>query len=179
MSRLPPPPPGQSPPSSNVGAAVNPGAARTRRPASGLSAVMPTIRAGRIRQAPTSVLGLLWWVTFGAIRDFVWGDLRSGMLSLRGLSRGTRTLVWLGFGLLALILTVLVTNDSLRQQLPLTALPNAVVGRGSVLPVVLVPTTLFLVTIAWTFALTGALHGHPAVRIGMLLLYVATAIGWN
>ena len=47
------------------------------------------------------------------------------------------------------------------------------------LPVVLVPTTLFLVTIAWTFALTGALHGHPAVRIGILLLYVATAIGWN
>jgi hypothetical protein len=140
--------------------------------------MMPA-RTQRMRQMPTTLLGIIWWASFGAVRDFVWDDLRHGVLSLRGLSRGTRTLIWLGFGLLAAVLVLLIANDLLRQQFPLAALPNAVAGRGSLLPIALVPATLFLVAVAWAFALTGALHCHPLGRIGVSLLYAAMAVGWN
>src|SRR5687767_12786446 len=64
------------------------------------------------------------------------------------------------------------------MQFPLMALRSSVVGRGSLVPVALVPLTLFLVAISWAFALTGALHAHPLIRIGTVLLYVGLTIGW-
>ncbi len=32
---------------------------------------------------------LTWDISFGALRDFVWVDLRNGMVSLKGMSLGT------------------------------------------------------------------------------------------
>jgi hypothetical protein len=136
------------------------------------------LRARPLRTVPTSTIGLLWRALVRTWRDFVWADLRDGTLSLRGLSLGTRSLIWLGFGLLVTALGATVANDAIRAQVPLTALPNAVSGRGSLAPIALVPATLFLVAISWTFALTGALHAHPAIRLGTVALYVALAINW-
>jgi hypothetical protein len=132
----------------------------------------------RKRAVPTSLIGLLWRSAARTWRDFVWADLRDGTLSLRDLSSGTRSLIWLGFGLLVAALGLVTADDTIRAQLPLAALPSAVVGRGSLVPIALVPTTLFLIAIAWTFALTGALHAHPVIRLGTALLYVALAANW-
>jgi hypothetical protein len=139
-------------------------------------------RFRQIRKLPRPAViggGLLWRALAGTWRDFVWADLRHGTLSLRDLSLGTRSLIWLGFGLLVMTLGLVVANDAVRAQLPIAALPNAVPGRGSLVPIALVPATLFLVAMAWAFLLTGALHAHPAIRLGTLVLYVALAINWT
>jgi hypothetical protein len=76
-------------------------------------------------------------------------------------------------------LGLVVANDAVRAQLPISALPNAVPGRGSLVPIALVPATLFLISMAWAFLLTGALHAHPAIRAATLALYVALTINWT
>jgi hypothetical protein len=135
-------------------------------------------RPGRVRRVSTSAVVLPWRAAARTWRDLVWADLRDGTLSLRGLSLGTRSLIWLGFGLLVVALGAVVANDTLRSQFPLLALRSSVVGRGSLVPIALVPLTLFLISIPWALALTGALHAHPAIRLGTVLLYVALTIGW-
>lgn len=137
----------------------------------------------RIRPTRGTLLlaaGLTWALSFGAVREFVWADLKTGMIDLRGLARTTRALVWIGFGLLAAMLCALVFNDAWRAASPLVALTSSVstVGRGSMLPVALIPATLFLVATAWAFALTGALHARRSIRAGVLLLYLVCAAGW-
>jgi hypothetical protein len=52
----------------------------------------------------------LWSVTFDAFRDFVWGDLKDGVLDLHGLTLPVRALVWLGF-----ILLLVMTGAMLGQ----------------------------------------------------------------
>jgi hypothetical protein len=76
---------------------------------------MMGIGAGRVRTVPTSLVGLAWRAVVGVWRDFVWADLRDGVLSLRGLSPGTRRAVWLGFGLLVTVLAGLLLTDTLRR----------------------------------------------------------------
>src|SRR5687767_4773092 len=104
-------------------------------------------RLGRLRKVSTSAIVLPWRAAVHTWRDLVWADLRDGALSLRGLSLGTRSLIWLGFGLLVVALGVVVLNDTLRMQFPLMALRSSVIGRGSLVPIPLVPLTLFLVAI--------------------------------
>ena len=135
-------------------------------------------RLGRVRRVSKSAVVLPWRVAARTWQDMVWADLRDGALSLRGLSLGTRSLIWLGFGLLIAALVVVILNDTLRAQFPLAALRSSVVGRGSLVPIPLVPLTLFLVAISWAFTLTGALHAHPLIRIGTVVLYVALTVGW-
>lgn len=138
------------------------------------------INLQRLRPARTTlavVVGLLWAISFGALRDFVWADLRGGLMDLRGLGRTTRALAWLGFGLLAAMIVALVFNDVWRAQFPFIAVRSETdAGRGALLPIALVPVSLFLFAMAWSFMLTGALHSHPVIRLGALLLYVSTAI---
>ncbi|MCS7059629.1 MAG: hypothetical protein RMN25_00550 [Anaerolineae bacterium] len=137
------------------------------------------------RLKPTSatlaaLLGLMWALTFGALRDFVWADLKAGLIDLRGLSRVTRGLIGLGFALMALTIGLLIFNDFWRASADLIALPNSLPGRGTLAPVPLLPATLFLLSMAWSFALVGALHSHWAIRWGVLALFVivsATRIG--
>jgi hypothetical protein len=139
----------------------------------------PTQRVQPNRHTLAALIGLLWSISIGALRDFVWKDLSEGMMSLRGLSRATRSLIWLGFGLLVAMVGALLFNDYFRAQSDLIPLPNSSIyaaGRGILLPVGLLPVTFFMITIAWSFALAGALHSHPAARLIILLLYLLIAI---
>ena len=136
----------------------------------------------RLRPGPTilaAAIGLLWAFAFGAVRDFVWADLRKGMIRLDGLSRVTRGLVLLGFGLLLVMVGALLFNDVWRAQSPLLPLIRGIARRGTMLPAPLAPATLFLLSAAWTFALTGAHRSHWAIRLGTLALYLLSALGWT
>ncbi|MCZ7570422.1 MAG: hypothetical protein M5U01_17795 [Ardenticatenaceae bacterium] len=131
------------------------------------------------RRTLAVLVGVLWAISFGAVRDFVWADLRTGMIDLRGLSRVTRGLILMGFALLFAMIGVLLFNDLWRTSFPLVPMLVGTPGRGALLPVALVPATLFLLALAWSFALVGALHSHPLVRLGVLLLYVFAAAQWT
>lgn len=136
---------------------------------------------GRLR--PTRItlialIGLVWAALSGTAREFVWADLREGMISLHGLSRPARILVWTGFSLLFVMVAALLFNDLWRAEFPLLPMASGISGRGSLLPAVLVPVTLFLLSMAWSFVLAGALHGHPAIRVITLLLYIL-ATAWT
>ena len=138
--------------------------------------------AGRpwpIAPAVVGLIRLIWAAAFGAVREFVWADLRAGLLDLRGLSRATHGLVVLGFGLLFLTVGALLFNDLWRASFPLTPLTVGTPGRGSLVPLALLPSSMFLLMVAWTFALTGALHSHWAIRLGVLLFYLVAATSWN
>jgi len=136
----------------------------------------------RLRPIPATVaalVGLLWAISFGAVRDFIWADLREGMMDLRGLSRLTRAIILAGFSLLFGTVLVLLINDFLRDRFSLIALPNSFIfapGRGMMLPVPLVPLTLFLIAVAWSFALAGAIHSHIGIRLGVLAFFLLSAI---
>lgn len=137
----------------------------------------------RIRPSRTTLAalaGLSWALSFGAARELVWADLRSGMIDLKGLSRSTRALVWIGFGLLGAMIVALLFNDAWRAASSLVEFSSSrmTVGRGSMIPVALIPATLFLIATAWAFALAGALHARRSVRLGVLLLYLVSAGGW-
>lgn len=136
----------------------------------------------RLKPIPATLaalVGLLWAISFGAVRDFIWADLRDGMMDLRGLSRLTRAIILAGFSLLFGTVLVLLINDFLRDRFSLIALPNSFIfapGRGMMLPVPLVPLTLFLISVAWSFALAGAIHSHIGIRLGVLAFFVLSAI---
>lgn len=120
-----------------------------------------------------ALLALLWSISFGAVRDFVWADLRDGIISPRGLSGPVRALITLGFAFLAGILGVLLFSGQLRAASPLIPLSYSgyTVGRGALLPTLLAPLTWFMLALAWSFVLTGALHAHWLLRVGGLALY--------
>jgi hypothetical protein len=136
----------------------------------------------RLKPIPATLaalVGLLWAISFGAVRDFVWADLRDGMMDLRGLSRLTRTIILSGFAILFGTVLVLLANDFLRDRFSLIALPNSFIfapGRGVMLPVPLVPLTLFLIAVAWSFALAGAIHSHLAIRLAVLVFFVLSGM---
>ncbi len=125
-----------------------------------------------------ALLGFLWAVSFGAVRDFVWADLREGLIDLRGLSRPVRALAWIGFGLLALMLVAVLFNDFWRATSPLLTLTEPLPGRGRMLPIALLPATLFLLSVSWAFLLTGALRSHILIRLGVLFLFLPAAGLW-
>lgn len=133
------------------------------------------------RTTLAALAGLAWALSFGAVRDFVWTDLREGMMNTRGLSHTVRALVWAGFGLLGVMVGALLFNDLWRALSPLIALEHvssSTVGRGALLPAALVPATLFMIVLAWSFMLAGVLHSHPALRVVALALYVPFALQW-
>lgn len=138
----------------------------------GLARLRPT------RRTIFVIIGFLWAISFGALRDFVWADLREGLIDLRGMSRPARVLTWTGFGLLALVLAGLLFNDFWRATSPLLPLTTVVPGRGQMLPIALLPATLFLLSISWAFLLAGALHSHPLVRLGVVLVFLPAAGLW-
>lgn len=129
------------------------------------------------RSVLVAVTGFVWAVTFGALRDFVWADIRDGMIRIDGFARGTRLTVGLGFALIFGLIGALFFNDVWRAQSALVAMPTVLgmQGRGSLVPVALVPLTFALLAVAWSYALNGLLHSHAAARVGILLLYVVTS----
>lgn len=135
----------------------------------------------RLKPGPLTLgaaLGLMWALTFGAVRDFVWADLKAGLIDLRGLSRVTRGLILLGFALMALMIGLLLFNDFWRASADLVPLTNSLAGRGTLAPLPLLPATLFLLVMAWSFALTGALHSHWAIRLGVVSLFMMVSVSW-
>lgn len=125
------------------------------------------------------LVGLLSTISFGAVRDFVWADLREGMVNLRCTPPGTRALVRLGFALLFAMTLVLLFNDFLRTLSPLLPLSSGSPGRGTAMPLSVVPATVFALSVAWSFLLTGALHARRTLRLATLLLYLTFAVIWT
>lgn len=139
------------------------------------------INIRRLRPTRSTFLAvgaLLWAVSLGAARDIVWSDIREGMIDLRGLSRTTRLLILSGFVLLAAMVAALLFNDFWRSLFPLMASMNSTPGRGKLIPVVLIPVTLFLIAVGWSFVLTGAVHSHPLMRLGVLAIYTLSSVSW-
>jgi hypothetical protein len=132
------------------------------------------------RATVAALAGIGWALSFGAVRNFVWADLREGMIDLRGLSRTTRALVWTGFTVLGAMLLAVLFNDAWRASSELVPMNASIgtVGRGSMLPTALVPATLFALALAWSFALTGALHARRSIRLGVLAVFLLSAAGW-
>lgn len=112
------------------------------------------------------------------VRDFVWADVRAGLVDVRGLDTPTRFLVVVGFVLLVGSVLALLFNDSWREQFTLVPQVNGAVGRGTLVPNALLPVTFFLIAVAWAYGLAGALHSHWLVRAGVNLLYLLFAVGW-
>ncbi len=139
------------------------------------------MRLSGFRPSPLALAGLvalLWTVSSRALREFIWADLREGMLDLRALPQNSRRLARAGLVVLGLIIVALLFNDFWRANSPLVALTGAHIFRGQLLPLGLLPLTLFLLVIAWSFILTGVLHSHWAIRLLFLLVYELNAIGW-
>ena len=128
--------------------------------------------------ALAGVVGLLWTVSSAAVRDFVWADLRKGLLDLRPMPRNARLLARAGLVLFGAMIITMLVADFWRSQVPLIPLTEMRGARAQLLPTVLLPLTLFLLVVAWTFVLTGALHSHWVLRVGLLLIYMLTALGW-
>lgn len=131
--------------------------------------VPPTWRA-RVRAALELPIGIF--------RDFVWADLRAGLIDLRGLDAPTRLLVGIGFALLVSTVAALLFNERWREAFTLAPQINGAVGRGSLVPDTLLPVTFFLVAVAWSYGLAGALHAHWLVRVAVNALYLGFAVGW-
>jgi hypothetical protein len=95
------------------------------------------------------------------------------MLRTDGFTRVTRGLVIIGFALMFLMTAAILTTDTWRGASPLLELTPGDPVRGSLIPVAAVPATLFLLSVAWTYLLTGALHSHPLLRLLLLGLFFA------
>jgi hypothetical protein len=130
------------------------------------------------RAALVAVARFVWSVTFGALHDFVWADIRAGMIDLRGFSRATRLIVGLGFLLIFTLAGLLLFGNVWRTQSTLISLPTVLnmTGRGRLVPLLLAPITYALLALAWAFALNGLLHSHWLARAGMLTLYVLAGL---
>lgn len=129
---------------------------------------------------PRSVLGsirFVGWLTYDAIRDFVWGDLKDGVIDLRGLGPALRALVWLGFALLLATLGALLASDTWRGVFELVPLTQGIPGRGRMVPSALVPASLFLLAVAWSFVLAGALRARRSIFLLTVGSYCLTIVG--
>lgn len=112
------------------------------------------------------------------VREFIWADVRAGLVDLRGLDTPTRFLVMVGFGLLVGTVLALLFNETWREQFTLVPQVSGTVGRGTLAPDALLPVTFFLVAVAWAYGLAGALHSHWLARILVIGLYMLFALGW-
>ena len=131
------------------------------------------------RAAATSV-GRLTFGTFSdAMRLLVIEDLRPGVVHVGDLPRLTRTLAWLGFVLLFTGVGMLFFNEPLREAFPLLPMVGGTTGRGELVPFVLIPVTMFILSVAWGFMLAGALHSRLFVKLAVLLLYLVVAGVWT
>lgn len=126
-----------------------------------------------------ALIGLLSMLSVGVVRDFVWADLKVGMVDLRGLSSATRYLTWLGFALLFVMVGALFLSDFTRASSPLMPLQGGTPGRGTVMPLALLPVTSFILAVAWSFMLAGALHARRLIRFGTVGLYLFFALPWT
>ncbi len=138
----------------------------------------PVSRWQELSRALTRLPWTAGSIALEAARDFAWADLKAGLIDLRGLSRVTRGLITLGFALTALLIVLVLFSDLWRTSSELIPRSNSQIGRGTLVPALLVPAALFLLTMAWSFALTGALHSHWMLRLAVLALFVMVSVSW-
>jgi hypothetical protein len=132
-----------------------------------------------VRSAATS-LGRTTYGTFSdAMRKLVIDDLQPGVVHVGDLPRLTRTLAWLGFILVFAGVAMLFFNEPLREVFPLLPMLGGTTGRGGLVPFVLIPVTIFILSVAWGFMLAGALHAGLIVRLAVLVLYLVVAGVWT
>ena len=136
-------------------------------------------RTPPVRSAATS-LGRTTYGTFSdAMRKLVIDDLQPGVVHVGDLPRLTRTLAWLGFILVFAGVAMLFFNEPLREVFPLLPMLGGTTGRGGLVPFVLIPVTIFILSVAWGFMLAGALHAGLIVRLAVLVLYLVVAGVWT
>lgn len=142
---------------------------------------MSSLPLRRLRPSPAVVaalVGALWAGTSGAVREFVWADLRDGVIRVGDLPRATRGLARVGFVLLFTMVGVLVVGDVLRGASDLLSTSSGTAARGAQVPVALLPLTLFMFSVAWAFLVAGAIRAQLAVTSGVCAVYLATAATW-
>ncbi|MEJ7787308.1 MAG: hypothetical protein WKF96_21100, partial [Solirubrobacteraceae bacterium] len=129
------------------------------------------LRAGRLsglaRRGPVDFMRKLFWL-----------ELRDNAVSLRGLSPSTRVLGRIGFVLLATMVASLVFNDVWRA-FPLIDAPPGQDGRGTLVPIALVPVTLLLVSVGCAFMLAGAMRARPAIAVVTLFALIFMIASWS
>jgi hypothetical protein len=113
------------------------------------------------------------------MRLLVIEDLRPGVVHVGDLPRLTRTLAWLGFILVFTGVGMLFFNEPLREAFPLLPMVGGTTGRGELVPFVIIPVTIFILSVAWGFMLAGALHSRLFVKLAVLLLYLVVAGVWT
>jgi hypothetical protein len=118
---------------------------------------------------------LLWTTPVAVFNEFVLTDLREGQMELHGLGWVSRQLIRLGLAVNLGMLLVLLNAERLRHAFDLRPALVLTPGRGALIPTILFPLSLFLLSLAWSYALTGAGSAHRLVRTGILVLYLFTA----
>ncbi len=113
------------------------------------------------------------------MRKLFWADLRPGVVRVGDLPRLTRTLARLGFVLVFLGVGLLFLGEPLRGAFPLLPMIGGTTGRGGLVPYVLIPVTVFVLSVAWAFMLAGAIHTRRVVGLPVLLLYLMVAAVWT
>ena len=145
---------------------------------------MSRLRRIRITQPQTTqdnaiTLGRSALATFlDGMRKLFWEDLRPGVVRVGDLPRLTRNLSWLGFALVFAGIGLLFFNEPLRRVFPLLPMVGGTTGRGELVPYILIPLTIFILSVAWGFMLTGAMHTRRVVKLAVLLLYLMVAGLW-
>jgi hypothetical protein len=140
-------------------------------------------RLRRVRITPPPhgalALGRSGLATFlDGMRKLFWEDLRPGVVHTGDLPRSTRNLAWLGFVLVFACVGMLFFNEPLRRAFPLLPMVAGTTGRGELVPYILIPLTIFILSVAWGFMLSGALHTRRIVKLAVLLLYLIVAGVW-
>jgi hypothetical protein len=126
-------------------------------------------------QGPRTTIGRLASDVF---LKFIWDDLKDGRIDLKGLPIRTRLAVWLGFLTLGIMLILMLSNQVLEKLFASIAIHNSVFiapGRGLLVSSVMIPIIMMAMILAWSYALTGALRAHWAIRSGVLIIYLMTA----
>lgn len=130
-----------------------------------------------LRNSLAALPRALWAIVTTAVRTFVWGTLRAGAIDFRPLSRALRAITICGLLLIAGFLFSILFNNLLRTGGPLEPLAvESSATRGLLVPPAAVPLTLVVLTLAWGYALTGALHVRGLARWLVFLLYVLYGI---
>ncbi|HMO58007.1 MAG TPA: hypothetical protein PKC19_11650, partial [Roseiflexaceae bacterium] len=125
------------------------------------------------RRSFSTLLLLLWQITYGGARTLVWGSLRESAIDLRPLSWAARLVALVGLGLIILLLAGILFNDILRTNGPLVALQlDSASGRAALAPAIALPLTLGVQALGWSLALAGALQVRPAARLLVIVCYI-------
>lgn len=114
--------------------------------------------------------------TLGTAGHLVWSDVRAGLLRVAGLTPAARALARVGFVIVLALLGALLLGDPMRHTSELLSSAVSGPGRASTAPVMLLPLVLFVLTLAWSYLLAGAVHAHPLLTAGITLTYLAASV---